>query len=216
MSFTIRYAIPMKQQSCATNVAAKLNSYDEIESVDIDLPNQEAVIKGSLPPSDIVKIMQSVGRDAFVRGSGLPNSNAVCILEDTDGKVHGLARLIEISENKVLIDTVIDAKYGNSEVAVYSLGDISNIPSSLGKKLRTVTTLNGSADEANQVQHMLTVDDVSISELIGRSLYVSSNLVGIIARSAGLWENDKTVCACTGKSMWEERKDARQANDGIF
>jgi len=32
-------------------------------------------------------------------------------------------------------------------------------------------------------------------------------VVGVIARSAGMWDNDKTVCSCTGKTLWEERKD---------
>jgi copper chaperone for superoxide dismutase len=32
-------------------------------------------------------------------------------------------------------------------------------------------------------------------------------LVGVIARSAGVWDNDKTVCSCSGKTLWEERKD---------
>lgn len=32
-------------------------------------------------------------------------------------------------------------------------------------------------------------------------------VVGVIARSAGVWDNDKTVCSCTGKTLWEERKD---------
>ncbi|GHJ87113.1 hypothetical protein NliqN6_3515 [Naganishia liquefaciens] len=29
-------------------------------------------------------------------------------------------------------------------------------------------------------------------------------LAGVIARSAGAWGNEKTVCACSGKTMWEE------------
>lgn len=32
-------------------------------------------------------------------------------------------------------------------------------------------------------------------------------VVGVIARSAGVWDNDKTVCSCTGKTLWEERKE---------
>lgn len=28
---------------------------------------------------------------------------------------------------------------------------------------------------------------------------------GIIARSAGLFENDKKICACDGVTLWEER-----------
>lgn len=31
-------------------------------------------------------------------------------------------------------------------------------------------------------------------------------VVGVIARSAGVWDNSKTVCSCTGKTLWEERK----------
>lgn len=32
-------------------------------------------------------------------------------------------------------------------------------------------------------------------------------VVGVIARSAGVWDNDKTVCSCTGKTLWEEREE---------
>ncbi|KAI5304703.1 copper chaperone [Ascosphaera atra] len=67
---------------------------------------------------------------------------------------------------------------------------------------------------------------ISVVELIGRSMVVSPNkdgpfleddentLVGVIARSAGVWDNDKTVCSCTGKTIWEERKE--QAARGIL
>lgn len=32
-------------------------------------------------------------------------------------------------------------------------------------------------------------------------------VVGVVARSAGAWENDKVVCACSGKTVWEEREE---------
>jgi len=61
---------------------------------------------------------------------------------------------------------------------------------------------------------------IQIWEMIGRGIVVSKEsgekgfetndedtLVGVIARSAGVWENDKTVCSCSGKTLWEERKD---------
>ncbi|CRK29998.1 hypothetical protein BN1708_005123 [Verticillium longisporum] len=35
----------------------------------------------------------------------------------------------------------------------------------------------------------------------------ADTLVGVVARSAGMWDNDKTVCSCTGKTLWEERQD---------
>ncbi|XP_066913523.1 copper chaperone for superoxide dismutase-like [Clytia hemisphaerica] len=32
---------------------------------------------------------------------------------------------------------------------------------------------------------------------------------GIIARSAGLFQNKKMVCSCSGKTIWQEREDAK-------
>lgn len=32
-------------------------------------------------------------------------------------------------------------------------------------------------------------------------------VVGVIARSAGVWENEKVVCGCSGKTVWEEREE---------
>ena len=74
---------------------------------------------------------------------------------------------------------------------------------------------------------------IEIWEVIGRSIIVSkqisaqggkgpegfnkqdaNTLVGVIARSAGVWENDKTVCSCSGKTVWEERKE--QTTQGML
>ena len=58
-------------------------------------------------------------------------------------------------------------------------------------------------------------------EMIGRSIVISrqregtfakedkDTLVGVIARSAGVWDNDKTVCSCSGKTVWQEREEQR-------
>lgn len=67
---------------------------------------------------------------------------------------------------------------------------------------------------------------VAIWELIGRSMVVSKSqegpfqredpdtLVGVIARSAGVWDNDKTVCSCSGKNVWQERQE--QVSQGML
>lgn len=34
-----------------------------------------------------------------------------------------------------------------------------------------------------------------------------NTVVGVVARSAGAWENSKVVCACSGKTVWEEREE---------
>lgn len=32
-------------------------------------------------------------------------------------------------------------------------------------------------------------------------------VMGVVARSAGVWENEKVVCGCSGKTVWEERQE---------
>lgn len=58
--------------------------------------------------------------------------------------------------------------------------------------------------------------NLGVKDLIGRSIVLSSSrdtvdkdsLCGVIARSAGAWENDKSICSCSGKNVWQERQDA--------
>lgn len=51
----------------------------------------------------------------------------------------------------------------------------------------------------------------SVGDIIGRGMLVASGegegvVVGVVARSAGVWENErKVVCSCSGMTVWEER-----------
>ena len=58
--------------------------------------------------------------------------------------------------------------------------------------------------------------EVEIWEVVGRGFVVEREdggregdgvVVGVIARSAGVWENEKVVCSCSGKTVWEEREE---------
>ena len=60
--------------------------------------------------------------------------------------------------------------------------------------------------------------DFRVWEMVGRGIVVekldaaekgdeNDVVVGVIARSAGVWENDKVVCGCSGKTVWEEREE---------
>lgn len=56
-----------------------------------------------------------------------------------------------------------------------------------------------------------TDQDDELDGLNGPHLKDSRNdpdtLVGVVARSAGVWQNDKTVCSCSGKTVWQEREE---------
>lgn len=57
----------------------------------------------------------------------------------------------------------------------------------------------------------------SVGEIIGRGMLVAPGegeeglVVGVVARSAGVWENErKVVCSCSGMTVWEERNAMRR------
>lgn len=217
MSFSIRYAIPMNGPGCARSVETKLGSLEGFKSVDVDLANQEAVVTGQIAPSSVVESMQAIGRDAFIRGSGQPNSAAVAILETQDGKIQGLTRLIQVSEGKTLFDVTVDRTYAGTSVDLFSFGNLSNPPETLGSKLFNILKVPfPSAPLKTQptVSTYAILSDKPLSSLIGRAVHTSSGLSGIVARSAGLWENDKVVCTCSGKTVWEERHEFREQTNG--
>lgn len=50
-------------------------------------------------------------------------------------------------------------------------------------------------------------NDKAGQRLSGGEEEVGAVVVGVVARSAGAWENDKVVCACSGKTVWQEREE---------
>lgn len=132
--------------------------------------------------------------------------------------VRGLARLVKASSTSTLVDLTLTGMLPKSTyfASIRAAGDISRGPLSTGgvyRQLGSVTT-----DDKGVGQAFLVKENLPIWEMIGRALVVGQDadcktmflkdVVGVIARSAGVWENEKTVCSCSGKTVWEERKDA--------
>jgi len=100
-----------------------------------------------------------------------------------------------------------------------SHGDRTNIDRRVGDLGNIEVDVNGSSN--------LRYEDnlIRVWDIIGRSVVlhekedelISENhgnsgkgiAWGIIARSSGLFQNDKKVCTCSGKTIWEEREDFR-------
>lgn len=80
-----------------------------------------------------------------------------------------------------------------------------------------------SSSESPQVSFKCVVGATDVSRLIGRTIAVmarvciSSNCsnrilsAGIIARASPVGFNEKRICDCSGKSLWEERSESKQA-----
>jgi copper chaperone for superoxide dismutase len=158
----------------------------------------------------------------------------VCILEthsnSVSDKVKGLARMVQVSPNLTIIDlTIRGLSPGKYWATVRETGDISQGAVSTGGiwtdakegalKPRGIFGIVQVGKDG--IGSVFLDKPIQIWEMIGRGMVVSKQhegegkfdkndedtLVGVIARSAGVWDNDKTVCSCSGKTLWEERKD---------
>lgn len=142
--------------------------------------------------------------------------------------------MVQVSPNMTLVDLTINGLApGKYWATVREAGDISRGAESTGgiwEALKAKVMGSEAPKEPRGVFGSVDVDKngrgnvfldrpVAIWELIGRSMVVSKSqegpfqredpdtLVGVIARSAGVWDNDKTVCSCSGKSVWQERQE---------
>lgn len=190
-------------------------------------------VEGTASPSEIVSAIESTGRDAILRGSGKSNTAGVCILEthaDVKDPVKGLARMVEVSKGLTLVDlTIKGLTPGTYHATIRERGDISQGAISTGGIWEALKNAAGFQKARGSFGEIKVGKDgkgsafldrpFSIWEVIGRSMVVSKEaegsfsqndpdtVVGVIARSAGVWDNDKTVCSCSGKTVWEERKE---------
>lgn len=150
--------------------------------------------------------------------------------EGTDREVRGLARMVEVGSGRTLVDlTVRGVSPGTYRASIRAYGDLKDGAESAGPVWRGTTHKEG--EEPKGALGVVEVDETGrgsafmdhpfqIWEAIGHAMVLTrqdegagplkndeSTVVGVIARSAGVWDNDKTVCSCTGKTLWEERKD---------
>lgn len=226
------------------SINGALETLNGLENIKVDMPTETVTLTGCLPPSEIVKKIQETGRDAIIRGTGKPNSAAVCILESFDPNdfqqpVKGLARFVAVNDEDLFVDLTVNGlckgtyyplirTSGDLSEGAYSTGTIFHAfapievdkPSDLTTKINSIGAFSDVSSELCSGQAFLQAK-LKVQDLIGRSMVLSQlnsetssdALCGVIARSAGAWENDKKVCSCTGKTVWQERMDA--VNRGV-
>ncbi|OJJ71810.1 hypothetical protein ASPBRDRAFT_152459 [Aspergillus brasiliensis CBS 101740] len=149
-------------------------------------------------------------------------------------KIRGLARMVQVSSNMTLVDLTINGlSSGKYYATVRDTGDISQGAGSTGgiweavkakvlgsEPVKEPRGIFGSVEVNDKGRGNVFLDrPVAVWEMIGRSMVVSKSqegpfrqedpdtLVGVIARSAGVWDNDKMVCSCSGKNVWQERQE---------
>ena len=233
-AYQATFSVPMTCEACTDDISGALSNVPGIQSTEFSLPDQLVTTTTTAPPSTIISAIQSTGRTAIIRGTGAANSAAVCILEASPSStpptesqpspVRGLARLIQLSDRITLLDlTLTGLAKGTYKASIRQAGDISAGAKSMGG---VFTGFDGS--KKGELGH-LEVDpngrgalvgevDWRVWEMVGRGIIVekieadkkgdeNDVVIGVIARSAGVWENEKVVCGCSGKTVWEEREE---------
>lgn len=150
--------------------------------------------------------------------------------------MRGLARMVEVSKTVTLVDlTLRGVAPGTYRATIREYGDLKDGASSAGPVWKGDLTAGSDEEKRLRRGDLGTVEigadgrgavfldrPFQVWEVIGHAFVVTrqdegrgaaplrndeNTVVGVIARSAGMWDNDKTVCSCTGKTLWEERKD---------
>ncbi|KAI1333689.1 Cu,Zn superoxide dismutase-like protein [Xylariaceae sp. FL0016] len=145
--------------------------------------------------------------------------------------VRGLARMVQVSPTTTVLDLIVRGvepgtynasirEYGNLKLGATSAGPVWAGGSGTTQPRGLLGTVEIGQDGRGSV---FLDHEFQVWEVIGHAMAITrqgegkgelkndeNTVVGVIARSAGMWDNDKTVCSCTGKTLWEERKDEVQ------
>ena len=234
-AYEANFSVPITCEGCTDDISKALSKLPGVQETTFSIPLKLVTTKGTEPPSTIISAIQSTGRAAILRGSGRANSAAVCILETPPSleasptiqpsPVRGLARLIELGDRLTMLDlTLTGMKEGRYKASVRTKGDISAGKEGMGG---VFTGLEG--DRNGEIGELIVdakgrgslIGEIGwrVWEMVGRGVIVEKIdeegsrggedrvVVGVIARSAGVWENEKVVCGCSGKTVWEEREE---------
>ncbi|CAI8499760.1 hypothetical protein ACO0OL_001633 [Hanseniaspora opuntiae] len=183
-----------------------------------------------------VSILESISsseNDSNLRenatATSIINSETVLGIRSIES-IRGIIRAIEmrgsvkdtVAKNPLWIDaalTRLPDLNGTYNVNLHKFGNLQNYDT-LGPIFKSikVNLLNGGAFlSLNSENDHKENKAVSLVDLVGRGVSICDEknencyAIGLWARSSGMWGNNKKVCACSGKTVWEERKDALEA-----
>ncbi|KAI1502323.1 Cu,Zn superoxide dismutase-like protein [Biscogniauxia marginata] len=198
----------------------------------IEATGRDAILRGSgASNSAAVCILETYHRNDRGGEALVPASAPEASTEgsgSSDREVRGLARMVQVSPTTTLVDlTVHGVTSGVYNASIREYGDLKFGASSTGPVWAGGSSTTqprgvlGTVEIGKDGRGAVFLDrPFQVWEVIGHAMVVSrqeegqgelrndeNTVVGVIARSAGMWDNDKTVCSCTGKTLWEERKD---------
>jgi len=194
-----------------------------------------SILESPIPlPTSIASTSNPILASSPSSSPRAPSTPIPGLAEEFSQKVFGICRFVQIAPRLILMDLTVRlppaANVGLNparawEVYVSSTGNMVDPPSTTGKPFKRLGEIvpdgKGYGDLFQEVEGELW-------EWVGRGCVVQAKtgaegggadagangtagkgtiFAGVVARSAGAWGNDKTVCACSGRTMWEEGRD---------
>lgn len=213
----VEYAVQMKCNSCKEAIVRELSTFQGIKIEDINVQEQRLVLQlGEESPSAFQ--IQSIIEDklkinAIIRGTG----NFVTSVAEIRGSekyqnVFGVARFVQNENKQCLLDAVIDGLETNQQyqLGVHEYGDLSEPSySSIGNQIFSFAKDIPCASSKLNIKNK--VDNCDLASFIGHAFAISKGAevvgAGIVARASKVMDNSKKICACSGRTLWEERED---------
>ena len=224
----------MSCNTCSEKITRVIaDHFPSSEVLDIDVSQQKVVL--SIPTSDNVslndiqkRIEDETSIKTVIKGVGdqitvVSELKPSIFKSDILHGVVGVVRMAQLTGNDCIVDGVIDGidPKDRTSLNVNSFGDLSgNDYENVGQVLIPLkddlpVTFNQSQVRAKSSFRFM-VPECNVQSLIGRSMTVKSKLLdkvlaaGIIARSSPVGLNsEKKICACSGRSLWEERIESK-------
>ncbi|KAG4188615.1 hypothetical protein ERO13_A08G176000v2 [Gossypium hirsutum] len=218
------YMVDMKCEGCITAVKNKLQTVDGVKSVEVDLSNQVVRILGNSPVKTMNEALEQTGRKARLIGQGVPEDFLVsaAVAEFKGPQIFGVVRLAQVSMELARIEASFSGlspgkhgwsinEFGDLTRGAASTGKVFN-PSNEGTAKQPIGDLGTlDVDKNGEAFYTGVKQQLRVADLIGRSIAVYETedrsdpglTAAVIARSAGVGENYKKICACDGTTIWE-------------
>ncbi|KAJ6216847.1 hypothetical protein RDWZM_008004 [Blomia tropicalis] len=221
-SYNVEFAVQMKCETCKTKIINELSKINGIQITDIDVKEQRLLLRlNDQSPSSfhIQNVIEKLGIHTIIRGTGeFMTSVSEIHGSEKHIQVMGVARFVQNNERQCLLDAVIDGLDSTKhyKLSVHEYGDLSepNYQSIGDEIFNFVANIipNGS-----KLNIKTKVNDCDLTSFIGRAFAIQTDSVivgaGIMARASKIMDNSKKICACSGKTLWEEREDAKNTNN---
>ncbi|GJP56928.1 hypothetical protein CLOM_g15981 [Closterium sp. NIES-68] len=220
------FMVDMKCENCVKNVRQKMEPVEGVKSVDISLDSQVVRVLGSATLAELEEALKKTGRKARLIGQGDPSQLALtaAVAEFKGPVIHGVVRFAQVSMEEVRVEAQFDGLSPSTSHAwaVNEFGDLTRGADSTGRCYpgEAPSTTDGPAgdlgvletDGKGHASYAAPSSRLKVWDLIGRAVAVydgadrgsSKGLAAaVIARSAGVGQNYKSLCSCDGTIIWE-------------